>query len=48
MVNLTFEISILAAKRGVDCRLPKTDSIILATAQIYEAVIWTQGIILKE
>lgn len=42
VVNLTPEISILAAKRSLDCRLPMADSIILATAQFYEAVIWTQ------
>lgn len=42
VVDLTSNISILAAKMGIDHRLPMADSIILATARIYRATIWTQ------
>jgi predicted nucleic acid-binding protein len=42
VVDLTSNISILAAKMSIDHRLPMADSIILATARVYGAVIWTQ------
>jgi toxin FitB len=42
VVDLTSSISILAAKASIDYRLPMADSIILATARIYKATIWTQ------
>jgi len=42
IVDLTTEISLLAAKRSLDYQIPMADSIILATAQFYEATIWTQ------
>ncbi len=42
VVDLTSNISIVAAKISVDHRLPMADSIILATARIYGATIWTQ------
>ena len=42
VVDLTPEISIMAAKVSVRHRLPMADSIILATSLVYEATIWTQ------
>jgi toxin FitB len=42
VADLTSSISILAAKMSVDHRLPMADSIILATAQVYKATVWTQ------
>jgi predicted nucleic acid-binding protein len=41
-VDLTAEISILAARVSIECRLPMADSIILATSRVHGATIWTQ------
>jgi toxin FitB len=48
VVDLTSNISILAAKISIDYRLPMADSIILATARVYNAIIWTQDSDFKE
>jgi len=42
VVDLTADISILAARVSIEHRLPMADSIILATARLYGATIWTQ------
>jgi predicted nucleic acid-binding protein len=42
VVDLTSSISILAARMSVENRLPMADSIILATARVYGAILWTQ------
>jgi len=42
VVDLTSNISILAAKMSIDHQLPMADGIILATARMYRATIWTQ------
>ncbi len=42
VVDLTANISILAAKISLEKKLPMADSIILATARLYEATVWTQ------
>lgn len=42
VVDLTASISILSAKTSIEYRIPMADSIILATARLYEATIWTQ------
>jgi len=42
VVDLNSEISINAAKISFDLKLPMADSIILATANSYNAEIWTQ------
>jgi predicted nucleic acid-binding protein len=42
VVDLTVSISILSAKMSLEHHIPTADSIILATAFIYEATIWTQ------
>lgn len=42
VVDLTPGISILAAHTSIEQRLPMADSIILATARTYKAIVWTQ------
>lgn len=42
VVELDIEISLSAAKLGVQHKIPLADSIILATGFAYEATIWTQ------
>jgi predicted nucleic acid-binding protein len=42
VVDITAEISILAARVSIEYRLPMADSIILATSRVHEAIIWTQ------
>ncbi len=42
VVDLDFELSIQAAKTSHDHKIPMADSIILTTANLYNAVVWTQ------
>ena len=42
VVDLTADISMLAAKLSLAHNLPMADSIILATARLHQATIWTQ------
>jgi len=42
VVELSSSIALLAAKLSLDVKTPMADSIILATAQIHAAVLWTQ------
>ena len=42
VVDLTATISILRAKISLEHEMPMADSIILATARLYEATVWTQ------
>ena len=42
VVDLTANTSILAAKISLAERMPMADSIILATARLYQATVWTQ------
>jgi predicted nucleic acid-binding protein len=42
VVELSSSIALLAAKLSLDLKTPMADSIILATAQIHVAVLWTQ------
>lgn len=42
VVELSSSIALLAAKLSLDLKTPMADSIILATAQIHAAVLWTQ------
>jgi predicted nucleic acid-binding protein len=42
VVDLTSSIALNAAKIGVHLKLPLADSVVLATARAYDAVIWTQ------
>ena len=47
VVEMGDSIAILAAKMAMDLQLPMADSIIYATAHIYDAEIWTQDADLK-
>jgi len=42
VVNLDSSIALRAAKIGHELKLPLADSVIMATAQTYDALIWTQ------
>jgi predicted nucleic acid-binding protein len=42
LVELNASLAIAASKLSIECNLPMADSIILATAQEYKAIIWTQ------
>lgn len=44
IIELSSEISILAAKNSIEYKLPMADSIILTTAQLHNAIVWTQDI----
>ncbi|MBN1542548.1 type II toxin-antitoxin system VapC family toxin [candidate division KSB1 bacterium] len=47
VIELTSDIALQAAKNSSDLKLPIADSIILATAAKYEAIVWTQDADLK-
>jgi predicted nucleic acid-binding protein len=42
VIELSSSIALLAAKLSLDMKTPMADSIILATAQIHAAELWTQ------
>jgi predicted nucleic acid-binding protein len=42
VVDLTAIIALSAAKISVETKLPMADSIVLATARAYDAILWTQ------
>jgi toxin FitB len=42
VVSLSPELAVLAASVSYELKLPMADSVILATAQTHNAVIWTQ------
>ena len=42
VVDLDLEIALLAARLAKEHKLPMADSVILATAQRHNAIIWTQ------
>lgn len=42
LVELNASLAIAASKLSIEYSLPMADSIILATAQEYKAIIWTQ------
>jgi predicted nucleic acid-binding protein len=42
VVDLNMTLAMNAARISVDLRLPMADSIILATAHAYHAILWTQ------
>ena len=48
VVDLSKTIAMKAAKIGCELKLPLADSVILATAQAYNAVIWTQDADFKD
>ena len=47
VIDLTFDISLKAAKLGLDHKIPMADSIILATGRLYQATLWTQDVDFK-
>lgn len=47
VIDLSLPIALSAAKIGIDCKLPVVDSIILATARMNHAVLWTQDVDFK-
>jgi len=42
VIDLTTNISMIAAKLSLEYGMPMADSIILATGRIYQATVWTQ------
>ncbi|MFA7174435.1 MAG: type II toxin-antitoxin system VapC family toxin [Kiritimatiellia bacterium] len=46
--NLTTKIALAASKLSLQYKLPMADSIILATAQLNNATLWTQDIDFKD
>jgi len=42
VIDLTQPLALQAAKLSMEYKLPLADSVILATAQWYQAVLWTQ------
>jgi predicted nucleic acid-binding protein len=42
IIDLDPTIALRAAKISVDLKLPMADSVILATARTYKAILWTQ------
>ncbi|MCG8337595.1 MAG: type II toxin-antitoxin system VapC family toxin, partial [Proteobacteria bacterium] len=47
VIDLSFELSIQAAKTSYDFKIPIADSIILTTATLHEAIVWIQDADLK-
>lgn len=48
IVPLDMDLAITAAHLSLELRLPMADSIILATAQAYDATLWTQYVDFEE
>ena len=48
VIELDTNIALKAAKRSIEYKLPMADAIILATAQVYKATIWTQDADFKD
>ena len=44
VIDLDATIALSAAKLSVDLKLPMADSVMLATAQKYQATLWTQDV----
>ena len=44
VVPLDEDLALAAARLSLELRLPMADSIILATAQAYDATLWTQDV----
>lgn len=42
VVELTSSLALLAARLGIEHRLPLADSVMLATARSHGAILWTQ------
>jgi predicted nucleic acid-binding protein len=42
VVDLDARLALSAARVSLDMRLPMADSVVLATAELHEATLWTQ------
>jgi predicted nuclease of predicted toxin-antitoxin system len=42
VVDLDARLALSAARVSLDMRLPMADSVVLATAKLHEAMLWTQ------
>ena len=42
VVDLSADLAVVAAKIALDLKLPLADSVILATARLNRAIVWTQ------
>ena|SRR3972149_1231443 len=42
VIDVTDSISILAARLNIKLKIPMADSIIYATARMYDAIVWTE------
>jgi predicted nucleic acid-binding protein len=42
VVDLDVRVALTAARLSLDTRLPMADSVVLATARLHQATIWTQ------
>ena len=42
LIDLTSTIALHAAKLSLELKIPMVDSVMLATAREYDAVLWTQ------
>jgi predicted nucleic acid-binding protein len=42
VVDLDADLALEAARLGIELKLPLADSVILATARLHEAIVWTQ------
>jgi predicted nucleic acid-binding protein len=47
VIDLNVEIALESAKTSSKLKLPMADSMILTTAQMYNATLWTQDVDLK-
>jgi toxin FitB len=48
VIDLNQTLALSAAKLSVDLKLPMADSLILATARAYQAILWTQDADFKD
>jgi predicted nucleic acid-binding protein len=48
VVDLSSPLALSAAKIGVELKMPLADSIILATARVHNATVWTQDAHFKD
>jgi predicted nucleic acid-binding protein len=42
VIDIDSSISLIAAKQSIKLKLPMADSLILATANLFSAILWTQ------
>jgi len=44
VVDLDADLALEASRLGIELKLPLADSIVLATARLHDATIWTQDV----